>query len=242
VAVVNEEFARRYWGGADPIGREIELAGGGPRLQVVGLARDIKYYSIGEPPRPYVYGPLAAGKATSAVLHVRAAGPFADTRRLIETTAASLDARVIVKNTASFAELRRIPLFPSRALAVVTGAFGALVLILTAVGIYGTIGFAVAQRTHEIGVRMAFGARPRDIFRTIIGGGLGLTALGVALGVGVSLVATRLLRAMLFGVQNTDPLTYAAVVALLVAAGALAAWLPARRAASIDPLQALRHE
>jgi predicted permease len=238
-AIVNETFARRFWPGQDPIGKGMLLGSKGPRVEVIGVARDITYYSLGDEPRPYVYGTLAAGQAMFGVLQVRAEST-GDILRQIEQAFAALDPRILVEQPMSFAELRRAPLFPSRALAIVTGAFGVVVLILTVVGIYGTIGFAVAQRTHEIGVRMAFGARPRDIFARVVGGGAALILVGIGLGIAASLAAMPLLRALLFGVTPGDALTYVVVVLVLGAAGIVAAWLPARRAARVDPVIALR--
>ncbi len=239
VAVVNETLARRLWPGGDALGHTLQPTGGPPSARIVGVARDIKYYTLGEEPRPYVYAPAAPFGAGALTVHVRTAGDPAPLLPALRAAAVALDGNVTPAAT-TYDAFRSGPLFPSRAMAAVAGAFGLLVLVLAAVGLYGTLAAGVAERTHEIGVRLAFGASPGRVFTAVVGQAAGLAVAGLALGFAGARAASGALASQLLGVAPADPLTYALVGAFLLAVTILAAWVPARRAARVDPVVALR--
>jgi len=238
--VVNETMANRYWPGADPVGKQIQVIGG-PVGEVIGVVRDIKYYTLGEEPMPYVYVPFEQAYSSSAVLHVRAANPDSVLRAL-PTQLTAIAPGVAVSDRMTFSEMRRIPLFPQRAMALVSAAFGLVALALTAIGLYGVVSFAVTQRTREIGIRMALGAQQGEVLRLVLARGMLLALIGVVLGAVAAFGATRFLAGLLFGVATTDPVTYLGVATGLAAVTAIACYVPARRAMRTDPLQALRYE
>jgi len=240
VAIVNETVARRYFSGRDPVGGRIRI---GPRtLQVIGVARDGKYKSITERPLPYMYLPIQQWYRGDAVLIVKTAGePGALVPRLHEAFR-SLDANVPLFDIRTMAEHLEIAVFVQRMIASLLTAFGGLALILATVGLYGVIAALAAQRTPEIGMRMALGATRGDIVSMILKQGLGMTLVGIGVGLAGAVGMTRLFKGLLVGVSATDTVSFAGTTLLLVAVATAAAYLPARRAAGIDPLAALRNE
>jgi macrolide transport system ATP-binding/permease protein len=240
VTVVNETLARRYFGGRNPIGGRIRT--GGRTLEIVGVARDGKYGSITEAPRPYMYLPVQQWYASGTVLHVKTAGDPAATVALLHQAFRDLDANVPLFDIRTIREQLEIAIFIQRMIATLFGAFGALALLLSTVGLYGVIAALAVQRTQEIGMRMALGATPGRIVSLILRQGLALTAIGVGLGLAGSFAVTRLFSSLLVGVSATDGVSFAGTTLLLVLVALLAAYVPARRAAGIDPLKALRHE
>ncbi len=241
VAVINETMARRFWPDGDPVGQSIELVGRGP-LEIIGVVRDIKHESLGESSRPYVYGSLEQFYWPLVTLHVRSHRDDGALLPAIKGEVQALDPNVAVSEAMTFAELRRLPLFPNRAMALVSGLFGAVALALTALGVYGIVSYAVTRQTRAIGIRVALGAQRADILRLVVGQGMLLVALGVMAGAAVAWGATRYLSSLLFGVTPTDPLTFAAVALAVLAVALLACWIPARRALRVDPMVALRYE
>jgi putative ABC transport system permease protein len=168
-----------------------------------------------------------------------------DTQKLlaaIRTEVQQLDSNLPISSAKPLVDRMAMPLLPARIAASVLGSFGLLALALAAIGIYGVMSYTVSRRTHEIGVRVALGARASDVLRLVIGQGMILVMIGVVIGLSVALMVTRLMKSVLFGVSATDPLTYAGVAALLVGVALLACYIPARRATKIDPMLALRNE
>jgi predicted permease len=239
VAIVNDAFVRRYWPEVEPLGRRIRA--GGRWLKVVGVIRSIRQHSLGEAPYPFLYWPLLQDWRPAAVLHVRASAEpavlFADLRHEVQR----LDANLPLFDLKPMSEHFRIAVFTQRMSGTLLALFGLLALALAAVGIYGVMAYSVSLRTHEIGLRMALGAQAQDVLRLVVGQGLRLTLLGVAIGLAGALGVTRLVRGQLLGVSPTDPATFVAVALLLGAVALLASYLPAQRAARLDPLVALRH-
>ncbi len=246
VAIINETFARRFWPGQSAVGRRFRTGSEGPLIEVIGVARDGKYFSLGEEPRPFVYRPLLQsyiGDASNdGTLIVRTAGApsviISAVRREIE----QLDASLPVFDVKTLTEHMRLSLFPLRVGAAIVGGFGLLALLLAAIGIYGLMAYAVAQRTHEIGIRMALGAQSRDVLKLVVMQGVMLVLIGATIGLAASLALTRLMSNLLFSVSATDSLTFIVTALLLVFVSLVACWIPARRAAKVDPMVALRYD
>lgn len=238
VMVVNQTLARRFWPGENPMGKRLRVFG--EEHEVVGVARDGKYHELGEEPTSFLYLPIAQQGAERMTLFVRARTEPGPALAAVRREVAALDPDVPLQQAMPFSAMVGMTLFPQRMAAVLVGAFGLLGLALAAVGIYGVLAFHVGQRTQEIGVRLALGAGAADVVRMILRQGMLLVAVGVALGLAAALAATRLLAGFLHGVSATDPATFLAVPALLAAVALLASWLPARRAARVDPMTALR--
>ena len=240
VTIVNETLARRYFAGRDPIGGRIRL--GAREVQIVGVARDGKYSQITENPRPFIYLPVPQWYRGDAVLIVKTAGdPAALVPRLHQTFRA-LDANVPLFDIRTVSDHLDSAVFVQRMVASLLTAFGGLALLLATVGLYGVIAAIAAQRTPEIGMRMALGATRRDIVSLILKQGLGMTLAGIAVGLAGAFALTRLFKSLLVGVSATDSLSFAATTLLLVLVALAACYLPARRASRIDPLAALRNE
>jgi predicted permease len=242
VAVVNETMAQRFWPRGDALGRSVQLAGTPIRMEVVGVARDIAYYALGEPPRPYLYMPAGRTPLSSTTLHVRATGDPAALVSAVRRAIREIDPKVAVYDALAFVELRRSALLPRRILASAATAFGTLTLLLAAAGVYGLTAYAVSRRTREMGVRLALGASPADITRLVVRQTLTVVGVGLLVGSAAAAASGRALESWLVGVTPFDPPTYAALASLMILAALAAAWIPARRAASISPVESLRAE
>jgi macrolide transport system ATP-binding/permease protein len=236
VFVVNEATARRYWPGQEAVGKRLN------RGEVIGVVRNTKEKGLTKDARPAIYAPLLQSYTPDLTLHVRTATPsqtlFAAVRREVQT----LDPTLPVYNLRTLAQQKDGSLYTERLAATLLTLFGLLALSLAAVGIYGVLSYAVTERTREMGVRLALGARPRDLLRLVVGQGLTLTLIGLGLGVGASFALTRLIARLLYGVSATDPLTFVVIPLSLMVVALLACWIPARRATRVDPLVALRYE
>jgi macrolide transport system ATP-binding/permease protein len=240
VTIVNETLVHRYFAGRNPIGGRIRVSG--RELQVVGVARDGKYSNITEKPRPYMYLPAQQWYRGDAVLIVKTQGdPGALVPRL-HAAFRALDPNVPLFDVRTIADHLETAVFVQRMVASLLTAFGALALILATVGLYGVIAALAAQRTPEIGMRMALGASRGDIVSLILKQGLGMTLTGIAVGLAGAFALTRVFKSLLVGVSATDAVSFAATTLLLVIVALAACYLPARRASRIDPLQALRNE
>ncbi|MGH7481879.1 MAG: ABC transporter permease [Longimicrobiales bacterium] len=239
VIIVNEAFARRFWPDEDPLGKRIGR--GDQTFEVIGVTRTGKYRMLSEEPTPYFYLPYlqVGGEMT---LHVRAAGELADLARLVRAEIRALDPDTPILGLEPIHERTAFAVLPQRVGAALLGLFSIVALLLAGIGLYGVMAFGVGQRTREIGIRIALGARPRDVVRMILRQGLRLSAVGLGIGLLASAALTRLISGFLYGVGAFDATAFAAVAVLLAAVALLATYLPARRATRIDPVGAIRSE
>ncbi|MDE3153879.1 MAG: ABC transporter permease [Acidobacteriota bacterium] len=246
VVVVNQAFAQRYWPGQDPIGRHLRMGGDAgadtPAWEVVGVARDGKYSALDEAPTPFFYTPLLQFYQPAISLIVRTQGPAMAVAPAVRHAVAAIDPSLPLFDTATLEQHMGLSLLPARLAGWVLGAMGLVALALSGLGLYGAMAYSVAQRTREIGVRMALGADAHAIFRLVIGQGLALTAAGCLIGLAAALLLSRLVSSRLYGISPTDPATFATVAAVLLAAALGACYLPTRRATRVDPVVALRDE
>ena len=243
VAVVNETLAAMLWPNEDALGKRLSFEGArGPFLEVVGVARDGKYRSLGDRARPYFYTPLFQSYQPRMTLVVRTSGEPTALAGTVRAQLRALDPNLPVAEVRTLEEQFDLSLLPARVAAYTLGGFGLLALALAAMGVYGVVSYSVAQRTREIGVRVALGAGARDVMRLVLGEGLSVVGLGLALGLALAFAVARLFAGFLYGVGAADPLTFVGVPALLGAIALAAGYLPARRATKVDPMVALRHE
>ena len=240
VLVINETMAKRYWPGRNPIGGTVRL--GARDFTVAGVARDGKYQQLGEEPSAHFYLPVLQSYQASMIVHLRTAGDPVALTDALRREIRSLDPDLPLTGVKPMREHLRISVFSQRLAASFLGSFGVLALLLATVGLYSLIRYAVSQRTREMGVRMALGARPVDISRLIVGEGMVLALVGLGLGIAAAFGITRLLASLLLGVSATDPVIFVAIAALLAVVSALSSYLPARAAAKVDPITALRAE
>jgi macrolide transport system ATP-binding/permease protein len=244
VAIVNQAFARRFWPGQNAIGRRItmDMSGRSGWMEVVGMARDVSVRGLADDPVPFFYLPSSQVQGPRMTLVARVSGDPGRASPRIRDAVRSLDPGLPIFDAKTMSEHLGITLYPARLASTVLGFLGALALALAAIGLYGVVAFAVTQRTREIGVRMAVGASPGDVLRLVIRHGMRLAMIGLVIGLALAIAATRLIGSLLFGLSPTDPITLAAIALLLVLVTGLASWIPARRAARVDPMIALRHE
>jgi macrolide transport system ATP-binding/permease protein len=240
VVIVNEVLARRYLGG-NALGKRLRF-GSGQFREIVGVVRNAKYRNLREEPLPFIYTPLAQEPQSGMTLIVRAAGDPSALVGVVRSEVAAINKDVPLFAVQTMNQRIGDQLATDRVIAVLLSVFGGCALLLAAIGIYGVVGYAVAQRTHEIGIRIALGADQRDILKLIVSQGMVLTVIGAGIGLALALAATQLLKSLLFGISATDPLTFVSVVVVLVGVALLACYLPARRAMKVDPLVALRYE
>jgi len=242
VTVVNEELARRLWPGEVPLGKRLRVAGDEREYEVVGVVRTGKYGTLSEDPQPALYRAADQRPIGSPTLVAKVDGDPAAAIGAIRLAVRRVDPALVMTGLETLDQATSSPLLLARSGAVVFGLLGVLGLVLAAIGIYGLITFTVSQRTHEIGIRMAIGASRRDVTRMVVREGVLLTGVGLVLGLAGAVLVTRVLRAVLYGVSPTDPLTFGAVTLLLGLVAVAASLDPARRAAAVDPQTALRAE
>ena len=242
VAIVNEAMARRLWPNQDPVGKRFAPGRKAPWLEIVGVVSDVKSMSLADPPDLEFYLPYKMSPAPSMSLVVRTTLDAQRLNSMLRATLRELDRELPVSDATALADSISRSTSARRFSVTLLGVFAGLALLLAAVGIYGIVAHSVTRRTHEIGVRMSLGAHPQRIAGMVVGRALLLGGAGVAIGASGSLALTRLLRTMLYGVSATDPAVFVAASAFLLVVAAVAAYIPARRAARVDPLIALRHE
>jgi predicted permease len=242
VAVINETMARRIWPDQEAIGKRFRCFGEDWIIEVVGVARDAKYFTIGEDPQAFFYVPLAQHPSTAVTLHVRTEGDPAGVLGTVRAQVQSLDARMPLTNVQTIGQLFDQALWAPRMSASLLAAFGALALALAAIGVHGVVSYSVAERTQEFGIRMAIGARPVDMLKMVLRQTLLTASIGAAFALVVAYAATRGLGNLLIGVPVGDPVTFGGTLAVILFAALLASAWPAWRASRIDPLAALRYD
>jgi macrolide transport system ATP-binding/permease protein len=243
VVVINETMAERFWPDQDAIGKRFKFFGDDEFTTVVGIARNSTYNAIAEDPTPYIYQPMLQNYTPQATLHVRAAGDAAALAPAVRRDVQRIDPTLSVFNVRTLEEQVFDSLAPLRTNVMVMAAFGGLALLLASVGLYGVASYSVTQRTREIGVRMALGARRSSVLGLILGQGLVLVAVGLVIGVVAALALMSLVPpALVPNVNPQNPVTLAITAAILGAVALIATSIPAHRAARLDPLRALRTE
>jgi putative ABC transport system permease protein len=249
VAIVNEALAAQYWPGENPVGKQVlvpdDLPSGAPQklrpVTIVGVTANARLIWLTGSVEPYIYVPFAQRYIPRVSLLVRRTGErsaIPDVRTLLR----NMNPQLPITESMTLSELTAIGLVPQRIAATVAGSLGIVGLLLCAVGIYGVTSYSVAQRTREIGIRIALGADRRSVLRLVLRQGLVLAATGTAIGVVIAGAGSTLLESLLYGVRGLDPLTLGSACALFAAVTLAASYIPARRATKVDPLVALRAE
>jgi predicted permease len=242
VAVINKTFAEKLLPGEDPVGKRFRTGPDRDPIEIVGLVQDGKYFSLSENRQSAFWTPLEIFYSANVSVVVRTQLNSNEALGLIRGAVRELDPNVALYATGSMVEMLDLPLFPARLAASALGAFGVLAVILAATGIYGVMAYAVSRRAREIGIRMAIGASQAQVLGLIAQRAAILIGSGTVLGLGAALALGRLLGQILYGVEPTDPLTYALVFLMMLSITGLACWIPARRAIRIDPMTSLRQE
>jgi predicted permease len=244
VAVVSEHFARHYWPDKDPIGRRFRLDGAqGEPVEIVGIAKTIKYGDTTEREADFVYLPFAQRPQPRMVLLVKSEDKPLPMVEIVQDVVRRLDPNMPLLETRTYEELYRYSAVYGPGVAIkLVGTLGAVGLLLAIAGLYGLVAYNVARRTREIGIRIAIGARSRDVLRLVMGNGLWLVLIGTAIGLAMGVGLERLLNATIFGASGVDFLVYLVVIPTMVLVATFAAWIPARRACRIPPTLALRAE
>jgi len=242
VMIVNQTFAERYFAGANPLGRKVLWRG--KWATVVGLAKDSKYFDIAEAPRPHYFAPFQqeASADQQVYFFVKTAGDPLRTMAGLRREVAAVDSAAAGFDAMPLSEWMDVTMLPQKVAASLMGGLGLLSLVLAALGMYSVMAYSVAQRTQEIGIRMALGAQPRTVLAGVLWQGFLFTIPGLVAGIAAAFAVTRLVSGMLVNVGAADPATFAGASVFLTAVALLAAWLPARRATRVDPMVALRCE
>lgn len=245
VVIVNQEFARRFYGSAEnAMGKRFRLGQSTPLMEIIGITQDGRYNTLYEDRQTFMFLPVYQNPRTAMTLLI-SAHSAGDLKAVVESARreiTQLDARLPVVGVMMAEENLSIAYWGPRVAAGIATTFGVLALVLATMGLYSVMMYDVSQRTHEIGIRMALGASLRDVLRLIVGQGMRMAMIGIVLGLMGAFALTRVLGSLLLGIGTTDPVTFIGVPVLLVAVALLACYIPARRAARVDPLVALRHE
>jgi predicted permease len=253
VVIVSDAMVKRFWPNEEPVGKRIKVGGGSasdlPWLSVVGVVKGVKQYGVNLESEMQIYVPfnqlpmpIVGPVAGNGFLVIRSSSANQSLSSAVRSEIRQLDNDLPVYNVKSMDQLIAESISWQRFAMLLLVIFAAVALVLTVIGIYGVVNYSVTQRTHEIGVRIALGARHGDVIRLVVEQGLRLAVAGVALGVIAALILTRILSSLLYGVSATDPLTYAGTAILLIAVAMVASYIPARKASRLDPMIALRYE
>jgi putative ABC transport system permease protein len=242
VVLINEAAARQYFPGEDPVGKRVAVYQGGfhTGAEVIGVIGDVRYGTIDSTPRPDAYISYGQARRTGMMIFARTAGDPMLLAPAVRQRIREFAPRDPVYDVRSMEERTSAATSQARLSAVLLSLFGFVALSLSAMGIYGVMSFTVAQRTREIGIRVALGADRGNVLGLVLREGAGLAGVGVAIGLAAALAFTRVLRTMLFEVTPSDPQTYATIAVVLAGVLLVASWIPARRAAAVDPMTALR--
>jgi predicted permease len=240
VAVINEEMAKRFWPAKDPVGQTFHTDSAVYR--VVGVTRTTKVRTLGEDPRPFIITSLAQEFSVSSMLVARTNGDADRTATQMLATLREIDPALMAIQVKTMARHLAAMLLPARLGAMAFTLFAGLALALAVLGVYGVVSYAVARRTREVGIRLAVGAQPGALVRLLMREGVALVAAGIVVGLLLGLAGAQVLHSLLFGVSGVDPLTFIGAPVLLMLVGALAAFLPARRASRVDPASVMRAE
>ena len=242
VAIVSESLARAFWPGGNPLGKHVRFSALSDWLEIVGLVGDTRHASLAAEPSQDFYEPIAQYTSSGAYLVVRTAGDPALIAGAVRQAVAEVDRNEPLSDFSTMEQRVSRSMSGPRFRTTLLGIFAALALVLAAAGIFGVISYWAGQRTREIGIRVALGAESHDVLQLVLGQGMRLAGVGIVIGLAGGLALSRYLGSLLFGVTSHDPLTFAGVTLVLGGVSALACWVPARRAASVDPMVALRHE
>ena len=242
VAIISEAMANQFWPGQNAVGKRFHFFGEPQLREVVGVVRNTVVNAIGEDPQPLAYLPLTQDFAPAATMQVRTSGSPESVIAAVRSQVQSLDTNLALTNLNTIEELIDQGLWAPRVGAGLLAVFGALALLLAIVGVYGVLSYSVSQQTREIGIRMAMGARTASVLSLVVRQGMRLALVGLALGLVIAFAGMRMLSSLLFGVSAHDPVTFAGVSLILAAAAILGCYVPARRAAKINPISALRYE
>jgi predicted permease len=239
VAVVNEKMITQYWREQDPVGKRIQMDG--KWVQVVGIARQAQYDALGEPAKPFFYVPLRQNPPVDASLNIRTSMAPATMESQLVHEIHALDANLAPREIITMrTQVNRIALASQQFGVTLLGIFGVLAVLLAAVGLYGVMSYAVNQKTRELGMRIALGATTAHVLRLVLSRGFTLVAAGVLIGAGVTLELTRLIASLLYKVSPRDPVAFGSAVLVMSVIALVALWVPAQRAAGIDPARAVR--
>jgi predicted permease len=242
VAIINEAMANQFWPDQNAVGKRFHFFGETQLREVVGVVRNTVVNNFGEDPQPLVYLPITQDFAPAVTMQVRTSGRPESVIAAVRSQVQSLDTNLALTNLNTIEELVDQGLWAPRVGAGLLAVFGALALLLAIVGVYGVLSYSVSQQTREIGIRMAMGARTASVLALIVRQGMRLAFVGLALGLVIAFAGMRVLSSLLFGVSAHDPVTFAGVSFILATAAILGCYIPARRAAKIDPITALRYE
>jgi predicted permease len=241
--IINETMARRFWPNESPIGKRFEV--GGVRrapVEIIGVARDTKHRTLQEEPRPVMYLPFLQHYNHQMVLHARTSAEPSTVLGALRDEVGKLDPSLPIFEIKTLAQRLSESIWPQRTMGTLVSILGILALLLAAMGLYGTVSHSVAQRTREIGVRIALGAQADDVMRLVLRNGMGPALLGVIVGLASAVAGTRIIASLLYGVNAQDPVTFLVIAFLLGGVALIACYIPARKAAKVDPMVALRYE
>jgi len=240
--IISEATARRHFPSEDPVGKRIGNGRPDGWREIIGVTADVKHFGLNQDARVSMFVPHRVRPSRQMTIVARTATAPLNLSSALRGVVAEMDKNLAVSNIIPMQEIAAQSIGQERFTLLLLGVFSSLALLLAAAGIYGVMAYAVAQRTHEIGIRVALGAQTRDVLKLVVTQGMALVLAGVGIGLASALALTRFIRGLLFGVSATDAATFALVSLLLLAVALLACYLPARRAAKVDPMVALRCE